>query len=134
MWRDDVHALSRLQRAKQSARVAAPMLGVEMISFFKHAVQQRQGKLARIAEVWVELVPESLSDHCTLHGLNRGTLTVRVDSASHLFELKQLLLAGLQDQMFLACRASGLRKISLRPGRPDKPGDGRIVRERDVGN
>ena len=46
-----------------------------------------------------------------------GTLTVVVDSASHLYELKQLLLAGLQQQLMIACGASGLRKVALRRGR-----------------
>ncbi len=36
---------------------------------------------------------------------------------SHLYELKQLLLAGLEQQLLLACKAAGLRKINLRPGR-----------------
>ena len=44
-------------------------------------------------------------------------LTVLVDSSSHLYELKQLLLAGLQQQLLLACNAAGLRKITLKPGR-----------------
>jgi Dna[CI] antecedent, DciA len=119
MWRDDRVALTRIQRAKQLPAVAQSTLGEEMIGFFEQTVRQRQTKLSRIAAVWVALVPESLSDHCALHGLNRGTLTVRVDSASHLFELNQLLLAGLQNQLLLACRSSGLRKITLRPGRPE---------------
>ena len=33
------------------------------------------------------------------------------------YELKQLLLAGLQQQLLLACSSSGLRKIALRRGR-----------------
>ena len=48
---------------------------------------------------------------------HRGSLTVLVDTASHLYELKQLLLAGLQQQLLLACKSAGLRKISLKPGR-----------------
>src|SRR5579862_4557397 len=92
-------------------------LGQEMIDFFKQSVQKRQTKLTRIAESWSLLVPPLLSDHCALEGLTRGTLTVIVDSSSHLYELKQLLLAGLQDQLLLACRAAGLRNISLKPGR-----------------
>jgi Dna[CI] antecedent, DciA len=118
MPREDVHALIRLQRAKQSGPAAFPPLGDEMLEFFKHNVQQRQTKLARIAQTWANLVPEILSDHCALHGLSRGTLTVLVDSSSHLYELKQLLLAGLTDQLLLACKTSGLRKISLKPGSP----------------
>ena len=78
---------------------------------------KRQAKLVKIAECWNVLVPETLNDHCALEALNRGTLTVIVDSSSHLYELKQLLLAGLQDQLLLACKSTGLRKISLKPGR-----------------
>ena len=78
---------------------------------------KRQAKLCQIAAVWAVLVPPTLDAHCALESLHRGTLTVIVDSASHLYELKQLLLAGLQDQLTLACKAAGLRKVSLRPGR-----------------
>jgi hypothetical protein len=49
--------------------------------------------------------------------LNRGTLTVLVDSSAHLYDLKQLLLAGLEKQLLLACKSAGLRKIALKPGR-----------------
>jgi hypothetical protein len=70
-----------------------------------------------------------LDAHCALESLNRGTLTVIVDSASHLYELKQLLLAGLQDQLLLACRSTGLRKVALRPGQwYAGEGAGRAVR------
>jgi hypothetical protein len=87
-----------------------------MVSFFKQCVGKRQTKLGKIAEVWAVLVPETLSARCSLESLHRGTLTVLVDSSSHLYELKQLLLAGLQQQLLLACKAAGLRKIVLRHG------------------
>jgi hypothetical protein len=98
-------------------------LGPEMIQFFKQSVEKRQGKLGKIAECWSALVPEMLNDHCALEGLSRGTLTVLVDSSSHLYELKQLLLAGLQQQLLLACKGAGLRKINLRSGRWYSAGD-----------
>jgi hypothetical protein len=88
-----------------------------MVQFFKQSVERRQGKLAKIAECWGALVPDTLNDHCALEGLSRGALTVLVDSSSHLYELKQLLLAGLQQQLLLACKGAGLRKINLRSGR-----------------
>ena len=40
-----------------------------------------------------------------------------VDSAPHLYQLKQLLLAGLEVQMLAACRGAGLRRITLKRGR-----------------
>jgi hypothetical protein len=88
-----------------------------MVSFFKQCVAKRQTHLGKIAEAWGTLVPPSLSEHCSLESLSRGTLVVVVDSSSHLYELKQLLLAGIQQQMFLACKSAGLKKITLKPGR-----------------
>jgi Dna[CI] antecedent, DciA len=109
--------LRRLQEAKGGGVPEGLALGPEMIGFFKQSVEKRQKNLTKIAECWSVLVPEMLNEHCALDSLSRGVLTVLVDSSSHLYELKQLLLAGLQQQLMLACKKSGLRKISLRPGR-----------------
>jgi len=108
---------ARLHHVKRTVPMPAAALGPEMVSFFKQSVQRRHTKLSKIAECWSALVPETLNDHCALESFSRGSLTVVVDSSSHLYELKQLLLAGLQDQLLLACRAAGLRKIALKPGR-----------------
>ncbi|MDB5174243.1 MAG: hypothetical protein JWN51_3016 [Phycisphaerales bacterium] len=110
-------ALARLQHFKQVNPPQTPALGAEMIMFFKQSVEKRQTKLGKIAECWAQLVPETLLGHCALDSLHRGSLTVLVDSASHLYELKQLLLAGLQQQLLFACKSAGLRKITLKPGR-----------------
>jgi hypothetical protein len=111
--------LKRLARVKHTEPRPTSALGPELISFFKHSVQKRQTKLAQIAESWGRLVPELINEHCSLDGYSpkTGTLTVVLDSASHLYELKQLLLAGLHQQLLIACAASGLRKVSLRRGR-----------------
>ena len=109
--------LRRLARVKQSAPKAMGMLGPEMVGFFKHSVQKRHTKLGQIAGSWSRLVPELLNDHCALESLSRGTLVVIVDSSSHLYQLKTLLLAGLQQQLLVACASAGLRKITLKPGR-----------------
>jgi predicted nucleic acid-binding Zn ribbon protein len=109
--------LQRLHQVKQLNHPPAAVLGTEMMSFFKQSVQKRQTKMGHIAGSWSMLVPETLNEHCSLESLHGGVLTVIVDSSSHLYELKQLLLAGLQQQVLLACRTAGVRKIALRPGR-----------------
>lgn len=122
--------IRRLQRFKGGTAAGASPLGEEMIDFFKRSIVKRQTKLSKVAEFWGILVPETLNDHCALEGFSKGVLTVIVDSSSHLYELKQLLLAGIQQQLLLACRGAGLRKIVLKPGRwyeGDGPGDRRIV-------
>jgi hypothetical protein len=121
--------LQRLQRYKSPAQPAAAALGPEMIEFFQQSVAKRQTKMGKLAESWNVLIPAMLNDHCALEGFSRGTLVVMVDSSSHLYELKQLLLAGLEKQLMLACRGAGLRKIMLRPGRwydGDKPAERKI--------
>lgn len=109
--------LQRLARVKQPVRKEIPTLGPEMLAFFKQNVQKRQTKFAPIAECWSQLVPDFLLEHTALESFTRGQLTVLVDSSSHLYELNQLLLAGLRKQLLLACKAAGLRKIVLKPGR-----------------
>jgi hypothetical protein len=109
--------LRRLVAAKGAAPRESPLLGGEVVHFFKQSVQKRQAKFGRIAQCWEQLVPAGLAEHCALESLHRGSLTVIVDSSSHLYELKQRLLDGLENQMKLTCLSAGLRKIMLKPGR-----------------
>ena len=109
--------LKRLHRVKQRDISAITELGPEMLGFFKHSIQKRQTKLSAIADCWSRVIPEHLLEHCALEGFHAGVLKVIVDSSPHLYELKQLLLAGLERQMTIACKSAGLRKISLKIGR-----------------
>jgi hypothetical protein len=108
--------LQRLSEVKRINRPAGQRLGPEMVHFFKQT-EKRHNKFGKIGESWAMLIPESFNDHCALESFTRGTLTVIVDSSAHLYELKQLLLAGLQQQLLLTCKSAGLRKIALKPGR-----------------
>jgi hypothetical protein len=109
--------LKRLHRVKQLQQLHGEPLGPAMVQFFKQSVEKRQSKFGKVGECWGALVPETFNEHCALESFTRGSLTVIVDSASHLYELKQLLLAGLQQQLLLACKSAGLRKINLKHGR-----------------
>jgi hypothetical protein len=127
--------LRRLSQVKGGpAPLAANLIGPAMVGFFKKSVEKRHTKVGAIAECWARLVPELLNDHCALESFNRGTLVVLVDSSSHLYQLKTLLLAGLQQQLLAACGRSGLKKISLKLGRWYDGGDedgGRRIQFRD---
>ncbi|HEY7086517.1 MAG TPA: DciA family protein [Tepidisphaeraceae bacterium] len=109
--------LSRLHRVKQRPAPPTDPLGPELLDFFKTSIQKRHTKLSAIADCWTRLVPEHLAEHSALEGFYAGTLKVIVDSSPHLYDLKQLLLAGLQQQLILACKSSGLRKVTLKLGR-----------------
>jgi len=120
--------IRQLHHHKTRTLPMASSLGPEMIDFFKQSVTRRQTKLMKVAECWAALVPQLLIEHCALESFSKGTLTVIVDSSSHLYELKQVLLAGIEKQLMIAGRAAGLRKIVLRSGRwyaGDTPDDRR---------
>ena len=109
-------SLQRIQKVKQSAPNPVQKIGLDMVDFFRD-VEKRQTRLGKIAQVWAELVEEKLCEHCCLESLFKGTLTVLVDSSAHLYQLKQLLLCGVEKQLIARCKSSRLRKVALKPGR-----------------
>ena len=109
----DTH--KRMQRFKGAKHGVPPLVGGDMVAFFKQ-VQRRQPKMEAISRTWQQLVPGMFLEHTCLEGFGNGTLTVLVDSASHLYELRQLMLAGLEKQLSIACKAAGLRKVNLKRG------------------
>ena len=111
----DEALLHRLTTFKQSRKDPAALIGPELLHL-NDEVQKRNKKMGKVTDVWLQLVPEHFNDHCTLEAFNRGTLTVAVDSSAHLYELKQLLLSGIEKQLLLACKGAGLRKINLKLG------------------
>ena len=117
MSRLDQADLRRLSRVKRRDIASQETLGIDMVKFFKQSIQKPQKKLGSISECWSTLIPSTLIDHTALQSFTKGSLTVLVDSSSHLYELRTLLLSGLQQQILLACKSTGLRKINLKHGR-----------------
>ena len=108
--------LARLQRWKRTEYAKPAALGTEAVLCFKH-LEKRHKKFGRIGEAWLQLVPPALQDASELSTFSRGALGVVVEGGSNLYLLKQALQAGLQEQLLLACRGEGLKKIALRAGR-----------------
>lgn len=106
----------RMSKCKTTPGRDTPKIGESLVHFYKSTVQ-RTRKFAGIGEVWETLLPPELNEHCCLESYRAGTLVVLVDSSPHLYQLKQLLLDGLQKKLIELCRAQGLKKINLRPGR-----------------
>ena len=109
--------LRRLDGYKRADHPAAVPLSQTMLELFRGQVVRRQTKLAIVADAWCRLIPESLLERCALESFHRGRLTVVVDSAPHLYQLRQVLLAGIERQLLAACRGAGLRRIGLKRGR-----------------
>ncbi len=109
--------LARLSKWKTTQRKPAERLGDEVISIFKKDIEKQQLKFGRVGQAWLEIVPRTLQTNAELSALSRGTLTVIVQGSTHLYTLKHAMLAGLQQQLLIACRRDGLKKINLKPGK-----------------
>lgn len=121
--------LRRLTQAKMVKRREISTISDDLVSFYRGEVK-RAKKLSGVAEVWQQLLPRHLLEHTCIDGFRGGTLTILVDSSPHLFQLKQLLLAGLQSQLITACRTCSLKKVVLKPGTwytADQPAERKMV-------
>ncbi|MEM8874205.1 MAG: DUF721 domain-containing protein [Planctomycetota bacterium] len=115
----EVAELTRLHKAKADAGRAeeTDKLGAEVVALFNRQIRPRHNKFGKLSAAWEALLPPELAEHCALESLTRGTLTVLVDSSPHLYELRQLMLAGVEQELKTAVPSAKLRKITLKPGR-----------------
>jgi hypothetical protein len=109
--------LRRLNRIKRHAVPEASPLGSHFVAFFRQNVQKRHEKLGKVSQRLQLIVPAPLLEHCCIDSLTRGTLTLLCDSSPHLYDLKLLMLAGMEQQILTACRPCGVTKVSLKLGR-----------------
>lgn len=76
-------------------------------------VKPRQRRLSKLAQAWLELLPDELIAHSCLEGYRGGTLRVKVDSAVHLAEINLLLREGLLEHLRELCPRVPLTRIKL---------------------
>ena len=112
----DLSELARLDRSKRRDTGVGSALGDAMVDLFQGNIARHHRKFGGLAEIWCQLVPARYLGRCTLSSFQKGKLVVLVDSAPHLYELKQLMLSGLEKQLLVACKAAGLTKINLKRG------------------
>ena len=94
---------------------SAPLLGVPLALLMKRKLAKRVKQLSKLADIWDEVLPQSIREHTALEGFKDGVLTVIVDSAPHRFQLQTLLNAGLMSQI-QELLPLALNKIRLVPG------------------
>jgi len=117
---------ARLRRAAEQRRGRKTVfrLGETLSDYVQKRVLPRQKRLFGLGAVWAELLPAEMLEHTNFAHMRRGKLTVQVDSAAHLYELKLLLAGGLLEEVRERCPQAGLREIKLQLGDWRRPEDG----------
>jgi len=110
---DDARLRTVWQQRRPGQRASHVSQPLQMLMKYRLAKRVRQ--LSRMAEVWDEVVPDELREHTALERLDRGTLTVMVDSAAHRYRLQMLLNGGLLKEIQRRF-PDALNKVRLLPG------------------
>lgn len=63
-------------------------LGEVMSEFMEVRIQPQFNRFSSVAELWDELLPAGLAEHCEIVEISAGRLKVQVDSPSYMYELQ----------------------------------------------
>jgi hypothetical protein len=76
--------------ANRQARkdTGAVRLGEVLQEFMDNHVLNRQGYIEVVAQVFSQVLPSGLVEHCQIAGLFGGQLKIAVDSAAYMYELQ----------------------------------------------
>mgnify|MGYP001419265941 CR=1 FL=1 len=71
-----------------------------------------QAKFSQVDDVWRDLLPAELQQHCEIVGISGGQLEVQVDAPSYVYEL-QLCKSELLDELQRQCPRVRLTRIKF---------------------
>jgi predicted nucleic acid-binding Zn ribbon protein len=74
------------RRQPKPVLLADALAGV--MSAGRTGVAQRYEMASQLGEVWAQLLPPKLAQHCRVVDLSAGLLTVEADSPSYMYELR----------------------------------------------
>lgn len=116
-----VYSLQNLLRNKRSSKLVPTRNLCEVATkLFEKEVAKPGKALDGVIDLWLKHVPEELQNSTRLVGLNRGTLTVAVNSSVMRAELDGLLRAGLLRTLQAASNGTIFRiKTSVQSSIPD---------------
>ena len=87
-------------------------LGEAVQQLMEEQISPRQAKFGAVAELWGQLLPAALCQHCEIVDVSGGQLKVEVDSPSYKYEL-QLCSSELLEELQRHCPKVRLTKIKF---------------------
>ena len=108
--------IERIQDTLEYRRAWKPYNAVSLGQVAQQLLAKRispqQAKFSQVDEVWRELLPAELLEHCEIVNISGGQLDVQVDSPAHVYEL-QLCSSELLSELQRQCPRARLTRIKL---------------------
>jgi len=101
-------------RTKPKADKAA-RLGDTINELMENQISPRHARFGSVAQLWDQLLPAELSQHCRLADISAGQLKVLVDSPAYLHELR-LCSSELIRELQRQCPRARIKKIRFAIG------------------
>ncbi|MFC1634029.1 DUF721 domain-containing protein [Planctomycetota bacterium] len=110
---DDIERLQNtLDYRRRRKKYGAVSLGQVAQQLLAERISPQQAKFSQVDEVWRELLPIELQEHCEIVGISGGQLDVQVDSPSYVYEL-QLCSSELLNELQRQCPRVRLTRIKF---------------------
>ncbi|MFB0524231.1 MAG: DUF721 domain-containing protein [Phycisphaerae bacterium] len=77
-----------------------------------HWISPQQGKFESVVQLWSELLPDELRQHCRITDISAGRLKVLVDSPSYMYEL-QLCSSEILAELRRRCPRVRIKRIKI---------------------
>jgi len=110
---DENERLDRIvKRRREKGAAGAVRLGEVVGQFMEGRISPQHNKFGSVAEIWRQLLPPELSEHCKLAGVSGGRLKVLVDLPAYRHELR-LCSSELLDSLRRHCPAARIKEIKF---------------------
>ena len=87
----------------------------DVLGDFPKRIEPIRRRSESVGEVWEQLLPAPLREHCRIVAINGGCLKVATDSASYRYEL-QLCKAELLKELQRLCPGAAVRRVQFTMG------------------
>lgn len=65
-------------------------LGSVLADYLKYKIEPQRKQWAVLSEIWDDIIPQKLKEHCEPAGLDGGVLAVKVDSQAYANEIRMI--------------------------------------------
>lgn len=96
----------------EPVREAPVRLGDMIRELMDHRISPQQVKFESIVQLWSELLPDELRQHCRITDISAGRLKVLVDSPSYMYDL-QLHSSEILTQLRRCCPQGRIKTIKI---------------------
>ena len=90
----------------------AVRLGDVTRELMENRISPQQARFGPIADLWNQLLPDELRQHCKIAGISGGRLKVLVDSPAYRYEM-QLCSSELLSELQRQCPRAHIKKIKF---------------------